>query len=316
MLRSSALRHIALVGAFLPFAPFALAATACSSSSGGEDGPGDSGETASSSGGSSGSGSGSGSGGQSAADSGAGDSASVDVDGDVTAPDGNTASAGGPAPVVLGAAGTFVILAESEISNVSTSAITGNLGLSPAAASYITGLAPTKAGVDFTSAQVTGDIFAADNDPPTPSNLTTAVGAMRTAYTDAATRPTPNFLNKGSGAIGGTTLAPGLYKWTSAVTIASDVSIAGGPTDEWIFQIAGNLSMAAAKHMILSGGAQAKNIVWQVAGAVDMGTTSHTEGVILSKTSITLETGATVNGRLMAQTAVILAGNTITAPAP
>jgi Ice-binding-like len=311
MLRSSALRQITLFGAFLPFAPFALMATACSSSSGGEEGPGDSGDTSSSSGSGGSSG-----GGQSGADAaGGGDSASeVDVDGNVTSPDGNVASAGGPAPVVLGAAGTFVILAESEISNVSTSAITGNLGLSPAAASYITGLAPTKAGVDFTSAQVTGDIFAADNDPPTPSNLTTAIGAMQTAYTDAATRPTPNFLNKGGGAIGGMTLAPGLYKWTSAVTIASDVSIAGGPTDEWIFQITDNLSMSAAKRMILSGGAQAKNIVWQVAGSVDMGTTSHSEGVILSKTSITLETGASVNGRLMAQTAVILAGNTITAP--
>jgi Ice-binding-like len=314
MLRSSALRQIALFGAFLPFAPFALVATACSSSSsGGEEGPGDSGDTGSSS-----SGAGSGSGGQSAADTGvAGDSASeVDVDGNVTAPDGNTASAGGPAPVVLGAAGTYVVLAKSEISNVATSVITGNLGLSPAAATYVTGLSLTKAGVDFTSAQVTGDIYAADSDPPTPSNLTTAVGAMQTAYTDAATRPTPNFLNTGGGAIGGTTLAPGLYKWTSAVTIASDVSISGGPTDEWIFQITGNLSMSAAKRMILSGGAQAKNIVWQVAGTVDMGATSHSEGVILCKTSITLETGASMNGRLMAQTAVTLAANTVTAPAP
>jgi hypothetical protein len=314
MLRSSALRHTALLGAFLPFAPFAFVATACSSSSGGEEGAGDSGEvgdTAASS-----SGAGSGSGGQSAGDTGvAGDSAAeLDVDGNVITPDGSPPSAGGPAAVALGAAGTYVILAKSEISNVSTSAITGNLGLSPAAATYITGLSLTKAGVDFTSAQVTGDVFAADNDPPTPTNLTTAVGAMQTAYTDAATRPTPNFLNMGGGAIGGTTLAPGLYKWTSAVTVATDVSISGGPTDEWIFQIAGNLSMAAAKRMILSGGAQAKNIVWQVAGAVDMGTTSHTEGVILCKTSITLETGASVNGRLMAQTAVVLAGNAITAP--
>ena len=218
--------------------------------------------------------------------------------------------------MVLGAAGTYAILAESAVSDVPTSAITGDVGLSPAAASYITGFALTRAGTKWTAPQVVGGVYAANNDPPTPMNLTTAVANMQTAYADAAGRPTPKFLNLGAGAIGGLSLTPGLYKWTTNVTIPTDIAITGAPNDVWIFQISGNLSMSAAKKMTLSGGARPKNIVWQVAGAADLGTTSHAEGIILSKTAITLETGASINGRLFAQTAVSVAGATVTAPAP
>lgn len=194
--------------------------------------------------------------------------------------------------------------------------ITGNVGLSPAAASYITGLALTRAGTKWTAPQVVGSVFAADSDPPTPTDLTTAVANMQTAYTDAAGRPTPAFLNLGAGAIGGMTLTPGLYKWTTDVTIPTDITIAGAPDAVWIFQISGNLTMSAAKKMTLSGGALPKNIVWQVAGDVDLGTTSHAEGIVMSKTAISLETGASINGRLFAQKAVHIAGGTVTAPAP
>jgi hypothetical protein len=222
----------------------------------------------------------------------------------------------GPAPVLLGTAGNYVILAKSAISNVPTSLITGDLGLSPAAASFITGFSMTKVGTKWTSAQVVGSVFAADNDPPTPINLTTAVLNMMTAYTDAAGRPTPDALNLGSGTIGGLTILPGLYKWTSSVTIPTDLTLSGAPNDVWIFQVEGNLTMSAAKNITLIGGAKAKNIFWQVSGLVDLGTTSHAEGVILSKTSIKLGTGASINGRLLAQTAVNLATVTVTAPAP
>ena len=222
----------------------------------------------------------------------------------------------GPAPVQLGLAGNFAILAKSTITNVPTSVITGNLGLSPAAASYVTGFALTKAGTHSTSPQVVGGIFAADLDPPTPSNLTTAVANMQTAYTDAAGRPTPDFTNLGAGAIGGLTLVPGLYNWASSLTIPTDVTLAGAANDVWIFQVAGDLELSAAKAMTLSGGAQAKNIFWQVAGAVDLGTTSHSEGIVLCKTAITLGTGASINGRLLAQTAVNIAGSTVTEPKP
>jgi hypothetical protein len=226
------------------------------------------------------------------------------------------AAAVGPAPVFLGAAGGFVILAKAAISNVPTSAITGNVGLSPAAASYITGFALTRAGTKWTCPEVVGSLFAANNDPPTPNNLTVAVGSMQTAYTDAAGRPTPTFLDLEAGTIGGLTLAPGLYRWNSTVTIPADIAIAGAPNDTWIFQVTGDLKLSGGKQMKLSGGAQAKNIVWQVAGAVDFGTTSHAEGIILAKTAIKLGTGASINGRLFAQTAVNIASSTVKAPAP
>ena len=222
----------------------------------------------------------------------------------------------GPAPVALGTSGNFAILAQSTVTNVPTSAITGNLGLSPAAASYITGFVPTKVGTYWTSPQVVGGIFAADNDAPTPSNLTTAVADMQTAYTDAAGRPSPNFLNLGAGSIGGLTLVPGLYKWASSLTIPADIALVGAANDVWIFQVTGDLTLSSAKAMAMSGGGQPKNVFWQVAGAVNLGTTSHAEGIVLCKTAIVLGTGASINGRLLAQTAVNLASNAVTQPAP
>jgi hypothetical protein len=219
----------------------------------------------------------------------------------------------GPAPVVLGAAGNYVILAQSAISNVPTSAITGAIGLSPAAASYVTGFALTlsASGVFSTSAQVTGNVYAADYGVPTPGNLTTAIGAMQAAYVDAAGRQTPDHTELGAGAIGGLTLPAGLYKWSNTVTIPTDVTLTGGPNDVWIFQIAGGVTEASGAKVILTGGAQTQNVFWQVAGAVAIGTTAHIEGEVLSQTAITLETGASANGRLFAQTAVTLAGNAV-----
>jgi Ice-binding-like len=135
-----------------------------------------------------------------------------------------------------------------------------------------------------------------------------------TAYTDAAGSSNPDFLNLGAGNIGGKTLTPGLYKWTSAVVIPTDVTISGGPNDIWIFQVSGTLIMSSAVNITLSGGAQAKNIFWQASGAVTFGTTSHFEGNKLGQTGINLQTGASINGRLLAQTAVTLQMNTVTQP--
>lgn len=224
----------------------------------------------------------------------------------------------GPAPVSLGAAGNFVILSKSGISTVPNSVITGDIGVSPAATTFLTGFSLTMVGTtSATSTQVTGDLFGADMTPPSNSNLTTSVSAMEAAYTDAATRPAPpDFLNLGSGEIGGQTLAPGLYTWTSGVTISSNVTVSGGPNDVWIFQIPGNLTMSAARNVILAGGAKAKNIFWQVAGFVEIGTNAHFEGIMLSQTAIHLRTGASMNGRALAQTEVTLDQATVTQPAP
>lgn len=219
----------------------------------------------------------------------------------------------GPAPVVLGTAGTYVILAKTGISNTGTSAITGNLGISPAQATAITGFALTLgSGAAFaTSPLVTGNVYAPGYAAPTPANLTAAIGAMETAYTTAAGRTTPDHTELAGGNIGGLTLPAGLYKWSNTVLIPTDVTLNGGANDTWIFQIAGGLTQSSAAKVILTGGALAQNVVWQVAQTVDIGTTARMEGVVLSLTAITLQTGASANGRLFAQTAVTLAGNTV-----
>jgi ice-binding like protein len=249
-------------------------------------------------------------------DGGGGSSAAVST----TAAGAGTGAGGagmGPSPVNLGGAGNFVILAKSAISTVPASAITGNLGLSPAAASFITGftLVADATNQFSTSTQVTGQVFAADYAAPTPTNLTTAVLDMQAAYTDAAGRA-PDYTELGAGNIGGLNLGPATYKWGSGVLITSNVTLTGGPNDVWIFQIAQDLTVASGVQVVLAGGALAKNIFWQTFGAADFGTTSHFEGVVLSQTSITAHTGASVNGRLLAQTAVTLDQNMVTQPAP
>jgi hypothetical protein len=137
---------------------------------------------------------------------------------------------------------------------------------------------------------------------------------MEIAYTNAAGRKHPNFINLGAGKIGGLTLVPGLYKWTTAVSISKNVTLSGGRNAVWIFQIAGTLTQASATRVILKGGALPKNIFWQTSGAVAIGTTAHFEGVILAKTMIAMNTGASANGRLLAQTAVSLEKNAVKRP--
>jgi len=149
---------------------------------------------------------------------------------------------------------------------------------------------------------------------PTPVKMTTAILDMQTAYTDAAGRPNPGFLNLGSGNIGGKTLAPGLYHWGSDVTIPSNVTLAGGANDVWIFQMSGNLIVSNSVRVILRGGAKAKNVFWQVAGQATLGTNSRFAGIILSQTAITLQTGASLNGRALAQSQVALQKSTVSTP--
>jgi hypothetical protein len=246
------------------------------------------------------------------------DSASNGNDGGGPEDGAGPGEAGNPAttPAVnLGEAGNYVILAMSGIATVPTSAVTGDLGVSPAAATYITGFSLTADSSDVfsTSPQVTGRVYASDYAVPTPSNLTTAVVDMLIACADAAGRA-PNVTELGAGDIGGMTLSPGVYAWSTGLTIPTDVTLAGSATSVWIFQIAQNLTMSSAQNIILTGGAVPGNVFWQVAGSVDLGTTAHFEGVILSSTAIVLETGASIDGRLLAQTAVSIAGSTVVQP--
>lgn len=223
----------------------------------------------------------------------------------------------GPAPVDLGGAGYYVILAKSGISTVPTSAVTGDIGVSPIDRTALTGFSETMdaSNTFSTSDQVTGNVYAADYADPTPANMTTAVLNMEAAYTDAAGRA-PDYTELGAGNIGGMTLAPATYKWSTGVLIPTDVTLNGGPNDVWIFQIAQGITQASATKVILTGGALPKNIFWQAFGAVALDTTAHLEGIVLSQTEITLATSATVNGRLLSQTAVTLDANTVVQPAP
>jgi len=218
-------------------------------------------------------------------------------------------------PVDLGTAGDFVILAKTGISTVPVSEITGDIGVSPAAASYITGfsLSADPTNVFATTPQVVGKVFASDYEPPTPSNMTTAIGDVESAFSDAASRA-PDVTELGAGDIGGMTLDPGVYAWGSGLSVPSDLTLSGDDTDVWIFQIAGNLTLSNGTMIALAGGAMARNVFWQVGGEVTVGTTAHLEGVVLSQTAITLGTGASVNGRLLAQTSVDLDGNTVVEP--
>lgn len=223
------------------------------------------------------------------------------------------AFAAGPAAVNLGTASNFVVLSKSGISTTGTTSIAGDIGVSPASATYITGFGLTmdSSNVFSTSSRVTGKVYATDYAVPSPATMTTAISDMQTAYVDASERTLPTATELGAGNIGGMTLAPGLYKWSTGLIIPSNVTLSGETNDVWIFQIAQNLTVSSGVQVILSGGAQPSNIFWQVAGQTILGTTSVFNGNILDQTAIILNTGATLNGRALAQTAVTLDSNSI-----
>jgi hypothetical protein len=231
----------------------------------------------------------------------------------------------GPKPVDvgttsnLGEAGSYVLLAKTGITNVTGSMITGgHVGVSPEVAASITGFGEAKdlTGIYATSASVMAPwkIYASDYTIPTPTYLTSAVLSMEGAYTDAAGRSPPDHLNLASGNLAGLTLAPGLYTWGNTVTIPGDFFIAGAANDVWIFQISNDLDVSTDKKVTLTGGAQAKNVYWQVAGQVTLHAGAHLEGIILSKTGITLQNKATLKGRALAQSLIALDDNAIEAP--
>lgn len=220
------------------------------------------------------------------------------------------APARGPKPVDLRSAGGFTILTQTGITNVAPSAITGTVGCSPV----------TGAALLLTCAEVSGAVYCVDAAGPAPcavaapTLLSAAIADMHTAYADAAGRTAADFLELGAGEIGGLTLAPGLYRWSTGLQISTDVTLAGNPHDVWLFQINGPLTQAGGTHINFSNGTQAKNVFWQVAGAVSIGAAAQFAGIILGQTSIAVQTGATISGRLLAQTAVSLQINSIAAP--
>ena len=212
-------------------------------------------------------------------------------------------------PVTLGLTGGFAILSYGGITNTGASIITGNVGVSPLAASYMTG---------FGKPNVVGTIYGVDATGPAgsipfPSMLTRAIVDLTTAYNDAAGRTVgPIGI---SGNIGGRTLYSGLYKSTGSLAITSgDLTLdaQGDVNAVWIFQIASGFNMTSGRQVFLSGGAKASNIFWQVGSAATFGTTSVMKGTIMAYTTITFATGASLEGRALARTAsVTLQSNTI-----
>lgn len=233
-------------------------------------------------------------------------------------------STSGPGPIVIPPQTTvqaavnlqsttdFAILAGSLISNVPTSAVTGDIGLSPAARAAVTGLSTT---------EVTGTIYASDDVAPAgvAVMLTAAKDDLTTAYNDAAGRSSTDMVIV-AGNLGGLTLTPGLYKSAGSLEISSgDLTFDAGGNASAVFivQVATTLNTTAGRRIILSGGAKAANIFWQVGTSATLGTTSVFKGTIMADQSISMNTGASIEGRLLARIgAVTLASNTIVTPAP
>ena len=238
--------------------------------------------------------------------------------------------------VNLGTAANYVILAKSGVSTVPSSAVTGNIGLSPAAGSFLTGWAETANGAPVTystSAQVAapGKLYAANYSGGTTSvDLTTAVADMETALTTAnGMAPAGGALpggvpgtacpgTGGTGALGGMTISPGVYTCTVVLDIATGTNVTLSGAGVYVIRTSAGITQASGTQVILAGGALAQNVFWVPALTVSIvgtaGATTRMAGVILAQTNIAVGTNATVNGRLLAQTAVTLDAATITVP--
>jgi hypothetical protein len=195
---------------------------------------------------------------------------------------------GGPAVVALGTTSTFAILAGSTVTNTGATAVTGDLGVSPGAA--VTGFPPGT----VSGATHAGDAAAA-----------TAQSDLTVAYNDAAGRTTG--VISLSGDLTGLTLAPGLYKSTSSLGITGNLTLngLGDANAKFIIQIASTLTTGTGSQVILTGGAQAKNIIWQVGTSATLGSNSIFKGTIMADQSITLNTGARLDGRALARVAAV-----------
>lgn len=212
-----------------------------------------------------------------------------------------TTSACGQAPVVLASAGNFAVLAGSTVTSTGPTVVIGDLGASPGTA--VTGFPP---------GTIVGNEHAGD---PTAAQ---GEADLTTAYNDAAGRTLCAVTVAGN--LGGLTLSPGLYISTSSLAIsAGDLTLdaQGDPNAVFIFQTASTLTTTAGRQVILSGAAKSTNVFWQVGTSATLGTTSVFQGTIMAYQAITLDTGATLDGRALAQiAAVALDSNIIVKPAP
>jgi Ice-binding-like len=220
--------------------------------------------------------------------------------------------------VNLATSANYAVLAQSSITSSATaSSITGNVGLSPGVKANYVGFTLTDDGTNTfsTDPQVTGKIFAADNIQATQDALTTAEADAQNAFIAAGALTadvSPGGTTIDTAACAGA--GAGVYHFSGAVSITQDCVLTGGADDIWVFQIPGALTQDAATHVTLAGGAQAKNVLWQVDGGVNVGAGSHLEGVVLSSGAIGLGAGASATGRLLTNGAVTVDGSTVAQP--
>ena len=226
----------------------------------------------------------------------------------------------GPGMIDLGGAALYTVLSKTGISTTGVTSIQGNIGVSPNAAVGLTGFglimdASNVFSKSNPSSLVSGKVYASNYAAPTPANISKAVSDMETAFTTANGKTTSVITELGAGDITGMTLAPGLYKWGTGLLIsASGVTLSGTANDTWVFQIGQGMTVADGAHIILAGGAKAKNIYWITASDAVIGSTVHFNGNILSQTLISVNTGSTVTGRLLGQTAVTFNAATVILP--
>jgi hypothetical protein len=203
-------------------------------------------------------------------------------------------------PVNLGSDSSFAVLGASAVTNTGPTVVNGNLGVSPGTA--ITGFPP---GIVLAGTIHAGDAVSLQ-----------AQSDLTAAYNDAAGRHCPGPALAGD--IGGTTILPGVYCASTSLGITGTVTLNGNgnPNAVFIFQIGSTLITAASNSMVrLIGGAQASNVFWQVGSSATLGTNTIFNGTILAQVSVTVASGAALNGRALARTgAVTLADNAITAP--
>jgi hypothetical protein len=218
--------------------------------------------------------------------------------------------------VNLGTAENFVVLSRSGISNIGSSAVAGDVGANFSGGAVFSGFesALDASGQFATSAMVNGKLFASGFIVPTPATLVSATSDMETAYNDAMVRSFPTATGKAGGEIGGLNFTPGLYKWNTNVVINSDIILPGGAEDVWIFQVRENLSLGQGAKIILTDGALAKNVFWQVEGQTALAPQSVFAGNLLGQGAISADTGARIDGRVFSMAAVTLNTNVITRP--
>lgn len=236
----------------------------------------------------------------------------------------------GASCVNLGTAANYAVLAKAGVSTIPSSVVTGNIGVSPAARTYLTGWSLISEPTDtaYISAQVSGRLYAADMVGGTTSvDLTAAVGDMQTAYTfangmapagGALAGGVPGTACPGAGAFGGMTLTPGVYTCDVTIDIATATNVTLSGAGVYVFRTSRGITQASGTQVKLTNGALAANVFWVPALTVEIvgtaGATTKMKGVVLAQTDIIVGTNVTVDGRLLAQSAVSLDQSTITQP--